>query len=51
MTASAAVAPPKKGEVFRCTKCGMELQITQDCQCKGDAHVHFECCGQEMAKK
>jgi len=43
-------SPPKRGEKFRCTRCGMEIQVTNDCKCPEDAHVHFHCCDQEMAK-
>lgn len=42
---------PKKGERFRCERCGMEIQITNDCKCMTGDHVHFECCGQEMMKE
>jgi hypothetical protein len=41
--------PPMKGECFRCQQCGMEIQVTADCHCKEGEHVHFQCCGQEMA--
>lgn len=41
---------PKKGERFRCQKCGMEVQVTADCCCQDPAHVHFHCCGQELQK-
>jgi hypothetical protein len=51
MTANANSAPPKKGDIFRCDKCGMEIQVTQDCKCKGPEHVHFQCCGQDLTKK
>lgn len=44
----AGLPPPKAGDRFRCAQCGMEIQVTKDCQCKGDDHVHFHCCGQEM---
>jgi len=44
------LAPPKQGETFRCKACGMELKITKDCKCKQGEHVHFHCCGEEMAK-
>jgi hypothetical protein len=43
--------PPKKGDKFRCAKCGMEIQVTADCKCGPDAHVHFHCCDREMAKQ
>jgi hypothetical protein len=41
---------PKKGDHFRCQKCGMEMEITTACTCKDPAHVQFRCCGQEMSK-
>ena len=41
---------PKQGDRFRCTKCGMELQITADCRCEQAGMVHFLCCGQELQK-
>ncbi len=39
---------PKVGDRFRCGKCGMEIEVTQACQCGDPAHVHFHCCGQEL---
>jgi hypothetical protein len=39
---------PKKGERFRCETCGMEIQVTVDCNCQDPDHVHFQCCGQEL---
>jgi hypothetical protein len=44
------MAPPKKGERFRCQKCGMEIQVTTECKCVAPEHAQFECCGQAMAK-
>ena len=44
------IAPPKKGDAFRCSGCGMEIQVTADCGCKEGEHVHFHCCGKEMGK-
>ncbi|HEY3967601.1 MAG TPA: hypothetical protein VGM05_23775 [Planctomycetaceae bacterium] len=44
------LAPPKKGDKFRCKPCGMELEVTKDCHCKEEGQVHFHCCGQEMTK-
>jgi hypothetical protein len=41
---------PKQGERYRCAKCGMEVQVTKDCRCGGEEHVHFECCGQPLQK-
>jgi hypothetical protein len=49
-SATRTTAPPKKGERFRCARCGMEVQVTTGCSCKGADHSHFECCGQEMLK-
>jgi hypothetical protein len=44
------VGQPKAGERYRCTKCGMALEITADCTCDASCPVHFHCCGQEMVK-
>jgi hypothetical protein len=44
------VGSPKKGERYRCEKCGMEIQVTADCRCKESSKVHFHCCGQELNK-
>jgi hypothetical protein len=41
--------PPRRGDTFRCTECGMEVQVTSDCHCKEGEHVHFHCCGKELA--
>jgi len=46
----AGLAPPKQGDTFRCSGCGMQLEITKDCRCKEGEHVHFHCCGKEMIK-
>jgi len=46
----AGVGSPKKGERFRCAKCGMEVQVTADCGCKEPEMTHFHCCGQELQK-
>ena len=43
-------APPKKGDHYRCQKCGMEVHVTSDCRCQGPGHAHFHCCGQELQK-
>ena len=42
--------PPKKGDKFHCSHCGMQIEVTVDCKCKEGEHVHFHCCGQEMTK-
>jgi hypothetical protein len=44
------VGSPKKGDRFRCGKCGMEVQVTADCGCNQANMVHFHCCGQELTK-
>jgi hypothetical protein len=44
------VGSPKKGERYRCGKCGMEIQVTTDCRCEDTSMVHFHCCGQELSK-
>jgi hypothetical protein len=41
---------PKKGEHYRCEKCGMEVEVTTECQCRQPDMVHFHCCGQELQK-
>lgn len=49
-TPDLGVGNPKKGDRFRCTTCGMEVQVTADCHCEQSEMVHFHCCGKEMAK-
>ena len=49
-SSQAHVPTPKKGDKFRCDKCGMAMEITTNCKCQDGDHVHFECCGQEMSK-
>lgn len=49
-TMDEGVGSPKKGERFRCQKCGMEVQVTADCRCQDESMVHFHCCGQELQK-
>ena len=44
------VTPPKKGDRFRCDQCGMEIEVTVDCNCKAGEHVHFHRCGRELSK-
>ena len=46
----ASKANPKRGDRYRCSQCGMEIQITSECTCKDPDHVHFQCCNQAMAK-
>lgn len=41
---------PKKGDHYRCSKCGMEIDVTTECRCRTAENVHFVCCGQELQK-
>jgi len=41
---------PKKGDMYRCEECGMEMEITVDCHCSDRDAVRLECCGQDMAR-
>jgi hypothetical protein len=50
MGQASETAAPKKGEHFRCEKCGMEIQVTTDCGCQDSSMVHFQCCGQDLQK-
>jgi hypothetical protein len=40
---------PRKGDHFRCDRCGMEVEVQSDCQCH-DEPEHFQCCGAPMHK-
>lgn len=46
---SQAMAKPQKGDTYRCNGCGMELEITENCNCTHPEAVHFQCCGAEMS--
>ena len=53
----------KKGEVYVCRKCGLELKVVKECKNAGrpagacECHPHGEdecvidCCGEPLAKK
>ena len=46
----------KKGDVFFCKNCGLELEVTKSCSCgtggqSGSCTVPLQCCGGEMQKK
>lgn len=50
----------KKGEVYTCDVCGLELEVKKECNCPdvddchpnhGDTCCEFECCGKPMHKK
>ncbi len=40
---------PQIGDIYRCEKCQLELQVTKGCDCKA-CTARLECCGQPMAK-
>jgi hypothetical protein len=42
--------PPKCGDEFSCSVCGMTLEITVDCNCRL-AWPTFGCCGLPMGKE
>jgi hypothetical protein len=48
-------ADMQQGDIFVCTKCGLELSVVKVCSCEsGKAHsctVPLQCCGQDMAKQ
>jgi len=44
----------KKGDVFVCEECGLELTVSKACDCAEEGvctEEGFSCCGQTMAKK
>ena len=45
----------KKGDVYVCETCGLELQVSKTCSCgsgSGDTcSVPLQCCGKNMVKK
>ncbi len=40
---------PVKGDTFKCEKCGMEILITEPCECD-EGEPSFSCCGEQMEK-
>ncbi len=38
---------PATGDMFRCEKCGFEVQVTQECECQTSC-VKLMCCSQDM---
>jgi len=48
-------AEMKKGDVFTCKICGLELQVVRTCSCTAGEEVSctvpLQCCGQDMEKK
>jgi hypothetical protein len=47
----------KKGEIYTCKECGLEIQIIQECKecseesCSCESGCTFTCCGEELTKK
>jgi hypothetical protein len=45
----------KAGDMYKCEKCGLELQVTKACTCEpgqsGSCEVPLRCCEQDMVKK
>jgi hypothetical protein len=48
-TPAPALPPaPKAGDVYCCLKCGMGLEVTDNCTCPDGSQVCLKCCGVEM---
>jgi hypothetical protein len=49
----------KKGEIYVCKDCGLELQVVSECKecgeapgsCECEEHCDFSCCGEPMQLK
>jgi hypothetical protein len=45
----------KKGDIFLCETCGLELQVAKTCACivgkEVSCTVPLQCCGKDMIKK
>jgi hypothetical protein len=45
----------KKGDVFVCDSCGLELKVTKGCTCDIDdedaCSAPLQCCGEDMVEK
>jgi len=46
----------KKGDIYVCPDCGLELQVVNECAEKCGCHTTtepcgFSCCGKELVKK
>ena len=45
----------KKGDVYVCTLCGLELMVSKPCACvvgsEDGCTVPLRCCGKDMVKK
>jgi hypothetical protein len=48
-------AEMKKGDVYVCKKCGLELRVDKPCSCGSSSSpsctVPLQCCGEDMKKK
>jgi hypothetical protein len=40
---------PQEGDRFRCESCGMQIEVTADCDCKDGEQIRLECCGRPLA--
>ena len=47
-------AEMKKGDVYKCESCGLEIQVKKTCSCGSGGEdacsVPLQCCGEEMVK-
>lgn len=47
----------KKNNIFKCKKCGMEIQVIKECEKRektcscNENSVHFMCCNEKLSKK
>ncbi len=45
----------KKGDIYLCKSCGLELQVKKTCSCgsegKDACSVPLQCCGKDMTKR
>ncbi|WP_145057612.1 hypothetical protein [Adhaeretor mobilis] len=41
--------PPETGDMYRCEKCDLELQITKPCECDAEC-MDLQCCGEKLKK-
>ncbi len=44
----------KKGDIYKCESCNLELQVTKTCACgseDGSCNVPLRCCDKDMVKK
>lgn len=40
---------PATGDMYRCTKCELEVHVTKGCTCE-EGCARLECCGESMKK-